>query len=347
METFKTFLAEEEKPYKVVCFYQSDKSRDVVEKEHIDMMKNFAKSGVDFEYFDYTGSFITEKGSKTFLNGFPIDEKTKEYIQADKNGKTVYRKPYEINQENTLILYRDLPSGGNNFRRNWSDMMESLDRKGFFLLNPFDCYKLCSSKYLTDVVLRKNNILTPKTTRITHSEDAERAFKELNTKFPVILKASVGTQTGIGVVLIDNLRTLHTTVQMMMLFDKTIPLLVQEYIPIDYDIRVMVLDNEVIASMRRNVMKNNDFRSNVSIGAAAEQIELTDLEKDVAIKSSKAVNGILTGVDLLPSKNREKDSPHVLEVNATAGLTGIENIVPGTTKKIFNYFKNRENWRIV
>ena len=99
--------------------------------------------------------------------------------------------------------------------------------------------------------------------------------------------------------------------------------------------------------MRRNVMKNNDFRSNVSIGAAAEQIELTDLEKDVAIKSSKAVNGILTGVDLLPSKNREKDSPHVLEVNATAGLTGIENIVPGTTKKIFNYFKNRENWRIV
>ena len=113
MEKFSSFITEQkEEPYKVVCFYQSDKSRDVVEKEHIDMMKNFAKAGVDFEYFDYTGSFITEKGDKTFLNGFPIDEKTKEYIQADKNGKTVYRKPYEINQEDTLILYRDLPSGG-------------------------------------------------------------------------------------------------------------------------------------------------------------------------------------------------------------------------------------------
>ena len=343
----RDFLHEQEvseRPYKVVCFYQSDKSRDVVEKEHLDMMKNFEKSGMDFEYFDYTGTYIIEEGDKVFLHGFPIDEKTKEYVQADKDGKTVYRKPVELDRDNTLILYRDLPSGGNNFRRNWTDMIEALDAKGFFLLNPFECYRLCSSKFMTDVVLRQNDILTPKTTRITHSEDAERAFKELDTKFPVILKASVGTQTGIGVVLIDNLRTLHTTVQMMMLFDKTIPLIIQEYIPIDYDIRAMVLGDEVIASMKRNVMKNNDFRSNVSIGAVPEKIELTDLEKETAIRASKSVKGILTGVDLLPSNDREKEPPYVLEVNATAGLTGIEKVVSGTTKKIFDHFKNRDTW---
>ena len=346
VNSFNSFLSEQEglEPYNVVCFYQSDKSRDVVEKEHLDMMKNFAKSGVDFEYFDYTGTYIIEENDKVFLHGFPIDEKTKEYVQADKDGKTVYRKPVELDRDNTLILYRDLPSGGNNFRRNWTDMIEALGAKGFFLLNPFECYRLCSSKFMTDVVLRQNDILTPKTTRITHSEDAERAFKELNTKFPIILKASVGTQTGIGVVLIDNLRTLHTTVQMMMLFDKTIPLIIQEYIPIDYDIRAMVLGDEVIASMKRNVMKNNDFRSNVSIGAVPEKIELTDLEKENAIRASKSVKGILTGVDLLPAKNREKEQPHVLEVNATAGLTGIEKVVPGTTKKIFDHFKDRANW---
>ena len=80
----------------------------------------------------------------------------------------------------------------------------------------------------------------------------------------------------------------------------------------------MVLGDEVIASMKRNVMKNNDFRSNVSIGAVPEKIELTDLEKETAIKGSKSVKGILTGVDLLPSNDREKEPPYVLEVNAAA-----------------------------
>ena len=85
---------------------------------------------------------------------------------------------------------------------------------------------------------------------------------------------SIGTQTGVGVLLIDNLRTLHTTVQMMMLFDKTLSLILQEYIEIDYDIRAMVLGDEVIASMKRKVIKNNDFSSNVSIGAEPEKLEL-------------------------------------------------------------------------
>ena len=41
---------------------------------------------------------------------------------------------------------------------------------------------------------------------------------------------------------------------------------------------------EVIAAIKRNVIKGTDFRSNVSLGAKAEMIELTDLEKKIAIK---------------------------------------------------------------
>ena len=106
----------------------------------------------------------------------------------------------------------------------------------------------------------------------------------------------------------------------------------------------MVLHDEIVAVMKRNVIKGADFRSNVSLGAEAEKMELTELEKDVAIKASKAVGGILTGVDLIPSKDREKESPYVLEVNSNPGLTGIEKINPNITKTIFEYFKNRDNW---
>ena len=73
-------------------------------------------------------------------------------------------------------------------------------------------------------------------------------------------------------------------------------------------------------------------------------MELTELEKEIAIKASKEVDGILTGVDLIPSKDREKESPYVLEVNANPGFIGIEKINPGITAEIFKYFKNRDNW---
>jgi ribosomal protein S6--L-glutamate ligase len=233
-----------------------------------------------------------------------------------------------------------------NDRRHWIDVLKTLEVHGHFLLNPFECYEICGSKYLTDVYLRQAGLRTPKTVRITHSEDSERAFKELKSEFPIILKLSQGTQTGVGVVKIDNMRTLNTTVQMMMMLDKKLPLLVQEFVELEYDIRVMVLHDEIIAVMKRNVIKGADFRSNVSLGAEPEKMELTEIEKEVAIKASNAVGGILTGVDLIPSKDREKEPPYVLEVNSNPGLTGIEKTNPGITTMVFKYFKNRDNWTL-
>ena len=55
------------------------------------------------------------------------------------------------------------------------------------------------NKMKTDVHLRMNNIKTPKAVRVLHSEDSERAIKELDSKFPVVLKLSSGSQTGVGV----------------------------------------------------------------------------------------------------------------------------------------------------
>jgi ribosomal protein S6--L-glutamate ligase len=348
LEKFKSFISEQknEQPYEIVCFFHTgDASRDVEKNDHIDMMSNMNKaaksSGIKIHYVDYNGVFLSRKDNKVYVNYFPIDDKTGEYIAPNSKGDVKYAKPIEITKENTLFLYRDLP----NDIMHWIDILKSLEAHGYFLLNTFKCYEICHSKYLTDVYLRKAGIRTPKTVRITHSEDSERAFKELKTKFPIILKLSHGTQTGVGVVKIDSIGTLHTTVQMMLMIDKKLPLLIQEYIELEYDIRVMVLHDKVIGVMKRNVIKGADFRSNVSLGAEPEKMELTELEKEVAIKSSKAVKGILTGVDLIPSKNRETEEPYVLEVNANPGLTGIESTNKGITTEVFTYFKNRDNWR--
>ena len=91
---------------------------------------------------------------------------------------------------------------------------------------------------------------------------------------------------------------------------------------------------------------DDDIRSNASLGAKTESIELTDMEKETAIKVSQLVDGDLVGVDLLPAKDREKEQPYILEVNATPGLGGIEEVTKdkSVTQEILKIYMNRENW---
>ena len=43
---------------------------------------------------------------------------------------------------------------------------------------------------------------------------------KLKTKFPVVLKSSTGTQTGVGVVIVESMRSLRALVQMILLYNK-------------------------------------------------------------------------------------------------------------------------------
>ena len=98
--------------------------------------------------------------------------------------------------------------------------------------------------------------------------------------------------------------------------------------------------------MRRDVI-DGDIRSNASLGAKTESLELTDLEIQDSIKAAQTVEGKLVGVDFIPSKNREKERPYILEVNGTPGLGGIEEVTKGksVTQEIMKTYLNRENWR--
>ena len=57
--------------------------------------------------------------------------------------------------------------------------------------------------------------------------------------------------------------------------------------------------------MKRPVIKG-DFRSNVSQGSEPVKIDLTEVEITECLKAAKAVGGLWTAVDFIPSKNREK-----------------------------------------
>ena len=59
----------------------------------------------------------------------------------------------------------------------------------------------------------QHDIRTPKTEPIVHSETVEDTVKKLGTDFPIVLKSSTGTQTGVGVVVVESLRSLKALVE--------------------------------------------------------------------------------------------------------------------------------------
>ena len=53
-----------------------------------------------------------------------------------------------------------------------------------------------------------------------------------------------------------------------------------------------------------------------------------------------------TGGMVQAAKDREKEQPYILEVNATPGLGGIEEVTKdkSVTQEIMKIYMNRENW---
>jgi ribosomal protein S6--L-glutamate ligase len=97
--------------------------------------------------------------------------------------------------------------------------------------------------------------------------------------------------------------------------------------------------------MKRPVV-GSDFRSNISQGVKGSPIKLTQLEIDECIKATKVVDGVLIGVDFIPSKNREKEPPYFLEVNSSPGMLGIEEATKEfVVKTVLKKFMDREHWK--
>jgi len=349
MGKFAEFLKEQngEEPYKLVAFQHHGNVRDINDtgaEELFKLMDKTAKElDIELHHVDFNGLYVSEKNGKKYLNTYVINDKGEPQI-PNKSGDVKYENPIEIDPKNTIILSRGLSTVNFNTNRNWVDLIADLEDDGFFCVPSVKCWDMCGSKYLTDKILKKNNLRTPKTIAIANSEDTERVMNELGNKFPVVLKTSTGSQTGVGVVIHESMRSLQASVQMFALFERLLPIIIQEYIKTDYDVRVIIQSGEVIGAMKRKIM-TGDIRSNASLGAEVEKIELTDLEIKDSLKAAELVDGELVGVDFIPSKNREKEQPIFIEVNAKPGFVGIESINKGLTNKILRHFKNRDNWR--
>ena len=223
-----------------------------------------------------------------------------------------------------------------------------LQDRGFLVLNPVKFAALASDKYETAVLLQKGDIPQPNfclmTKDILYDEKQyNSSMKEVypewddkdadkNEKLDFVCKILDG-HGGTGVALIDGKRSL-AWLQMIFAIDPERRLILQKKEEADGgDIRVHVLtlrDKQVILAAMKRVKINNDFRSNVSLGATAEPVKLTPEQEQIALRCAQLSRLPWCACDIMPivkGSNPKLGDNAVLELNASPGTDGISDVM--------------------
>lgn len=171
-------------------------------------------------------------------------------------------------------------------------------------------------------ILARAGVGLPKTVFTNYAKDVDHVIESVGGA-PLILKLLEGTQ-GLGVVLAETHNAANSVIEAFNGLKARV--IAQQFIKESdgADIRVFVVDGQVVGSMRRKA-KEGEFRSNLHRGGTASLIELSEEERVTALKAVSAIGLGVAGVDMLQSAT----GPMVLEVNSSPGLEGIE----GATKQ--------------
>ena len=189
------------------------------------------------------------------------------------------------------------------------------------VINKFDVASKCGNKLIMSLVLKKNNVPTPKTYFSFSADTARENIEDVG--YPLVLKPVIGSW-GRGVMPLKDKDTVDAIFEMRELSDGPHDRIfyLQELIKRPpRDIRVITVGDRAIAAMYRK--SSGGFKTNIALGADPELCEITNELEDVSIKASQAVGGGILGIDLMED---EENGLVVHEVNNTVEFKGLSKV---------------------
>lgn len=196
-------------------------------------------------------------------------------------------------------------------------VVRQFEMRGVFSANESQAITRSRDKLRSLQLLSREGVGLPVTGFARSVKDSQSVIDAVGGA-PLVVKLVEGTQ-GLGVVLAETRKAAQSVIGAFRQLDANI--LVQEFIgeAEGDDLRVFVVDGEVVAAMVRHAAPG-EFRSNLHQGGTAEPAELSDAERKTALRAAEALGLGMAGVDLL----RSDRGPLVIEVNSSPGLEGIE-----------------------
>ncbi len=198
-------------------------------------------------------------------------------------------------------------------------LLHQFELLGTPVVNSSDAFLLSRDKLMAGQMLAAMDLPVPATLSVRAPEEIDLAVERLGGP-PLVVKIHPGTQ-GVGVAICETVRSIRSTVEAFWSVGREV--LLQEFIAeaAGSDIRMFVVNGEVVATMRRTA-KSEEFRSNLHRGGTAESVDPGKELSDIAIRAADSMDLLVAGVDVLES-NR---GPLVMEVNPSPGLQGIEDV---------------------
>lgn len=215
------------------------------------------------------------------------------------------------------VIVRTMPPGSLEQVVFRMDALARLEARGVTVLNPPKAIECAVDKYLTTARLAAANLPVPDTIVCEDSETALAAFETLGGD--VVVKPIFGSE-GRGIFRMSDpdlaLRAFRTLerVQAVLYLQKTIE---HE----GFDVRVLVLDGEILGGMKRR--GDGDFRTNVSRNGRGEPHEVTDAERDFALRAAAVTGARFAGIDLIYDR---AGTCFVIEVNAVPGWRAFQQV---------------------
>jgi len=225
--------------------------------------------------------------------------------------------PQILHKGNKVTFDALLPRIGHSITSHGVALLKQFEQLDVYTVNSGEGIRQSRNKLLAAQILGRNEVPIPKTAYVRNINDVKKAI-ELVGGLPVVIKVSEGTQ-GRGVYLRHLYKDAIGLVSALLDLDHEI--LIQQYIHESHgtDIRVLVVGDKVVASMRRRA-RGREFRSNFHLNGTVETIDLPPEYEEVALRAARVLGLNIAGVDLLECKN----GPLVLEINSSPGLEGIE-----------------------
>ena len=196
-----------------------------------------------------------------------------------------------------------------------------LELCGYNVINDSKIGEVCGNKLLTSMILKKNNIPTPKSYFSFNSDSAFKFIESLNfEKNPVVFKPVIGSW-GRGVFPVRNRETGKIIIEMRQ--ESTSPFsnifYFQELIHRPpRDIRCIVVGDKLVAAVYR-YSSEDEWRTNVAKGGKAENLEITKELEDLALKAANVVGTGILGIDMMEDEER---GLLVHEINNTVEFRG-------------------------
>lgn len=319
--------------FKNIIFFTN--SRDSSKNKTLKNLEDAIK-GTDIDVFTFVADEVDYKATDNSIN--IKDSKTKLKIDKQSNIDTIVIVRLGA-QDSELCV----------------ECIKELQEWGFFVLNPIQSAKKASNKYSSAVLMERYGIPQPKFTLLTKN-DIENGEESLNKKLKNIyddlgddknadkkkeyVVKLLNGHGGTGVFMCSG-KTILSILQAMFAVDGELELLCQKKEEADGgDIRVHVLTmrtKQMILAQMKRVKIAGDFRSNVSLGATAEKVELTKEQEEIALKVAKISGMPWCAVDIMPlvkDSNPEIGDNVVLEYNSSPGTDGISEVIDENFVKI-------------